>query len=87
MSKKAKKVIIGVVAAVLAAALIVVGVLFFPLTGKKHVQIWSADQPFDLGAIQTVEKDPDRPFKILLLADTQLWTLLGDNGRALDQVR
>ena len=62
MSKKAKKVIIGVVAAVLAAALIVVGVLFFPLTGKKHVQIWSADQPFDLGAIQTVEKDPDRPF-------------------------
>ncbi|MFR8011702.1 MAG: metallophosphoesterase [Clostridia bacterium] len=86
-SKKTRQIIIGVTAALLAAVIVVVGVLFFPRMGKKHVQIWSADQDFDLGAIQTVEKDPNQPFKILLIADTQLWTLVGDNNRALDQVR
>ena len=25
-----------------AAAIVVVGVLFFPLTGEKHVEIWGA---------------------------------------------
>lgn len=44
MSKKAKIIKwVKAAAAVLAAAVIaVVGVLFFPLTGEKHIEIWSA---------------------------------------------
>lgn len=87
MSKRVKRMIIAIVAAVAAAVLLVVGVLFFPLMGKKHVQIWSAGQEFDLSSIQTVEKDPQKEFKILLLADVQLWSGLGANRQALDQVR
>ena len=56
MTKKAK-VIKGIKTAVcilLVIAVVIVGVLFFPLTGEKHTEIWSADQQFDISEIQTV---------------------------------
>lgn len=87
MTKKAKvfhvfKVIICVL---LAALLLVAAVLFFPLTGKKHVEIWSADKKFDLKEIQSVEKTRE-DFKILMFTDTQLWSDLGKNGECYEEM-
>lgn len=58
MSKKAKIIreIKIAVCVFLAVALTVIGILFFPLTGEKHTEIWSADQQFDIAKIQTIEK-------------------------------
>lgn len=82
---KARKIILAVIAAVLAAVLLVAALLLFPLTGKKHVEVWSAGQEFDLADIQTVEKTDD-DFKILLFTDTQLWTDLSENSRCYKQM-
>lgn len=82
---KARKIIFAVIAAVLAAVLLVAALLLFPLTGKKHVEVWSAGQEFDLADIQTVEKTDD-DFKILLFTDTQLWTDLSENSRCYKQM-
>lgn len=84
---KAVKILISVVAGLLALLIIVVAILFFPLNGKKHVQVWSAGDAFDIGKLQTVEKQPGEPFEILLLTDLQLWTNPADNQRAFEQVR
>ena len=87
MSKKAK-IIKGVkaAAAVLAAAVIaVVGVLFFPLTGEKHIEIWSAGQEFDIEKIQTLEKQRG-DFKILMFTDTQLWSDLSKNAECYEEM-
>lgn len=87
MSSKSK-VIKGMKIAVcvlLILALVIVGVLFFPLTGKKHVQVWSAGEAFDLSAVQTVEKDRN-DFKILMFTDTQLWADLSKNKECYDQM-
>ena len=80
MTKK-EKTIKGVkitVCVILVIALAIVGVLFFPLMGEKHTEIWSADRQFDISEIQTVEKDRE-DFKILMFTDTQLWANLGKN--------
>lgn len=63
----------------------VVGVLFFPLTGEKHTEIWSADQPFEIENIQTVEKNREN-FKILMFTDTQLWANPGKNKECYEQM-
>lgn len=87
MSKKAK-VIKGIkitVCVVCIAVLLVAGILLFPLTGKKHTQIWSAGDTFDAQKIQTVSKDRT-DFKILLFTDTQLWSDLGKNKECYAQM-
>ena len=87
MSSKSK-VIKGVkitVCVILILALVIVGVLFFPLKGKKHVQVWSAGVAFDLSTVQTVEKDRN-DFKILMFTDTQLWADLSKNEECYDQM-
>ncbi|MCC8023241.1 MAG: metallophosphoesterase, partial [Clostridiales bacterium] len=58
------------------------GVMFFPLTGKKHVEIWSAGQIFDLAEIPTVEKREGEAFRILQLSDIQTWSIASDNRAA-----
>lgn len=73
------------VCVLLAAVLIIAGVLFFPLTGKKHTEVWSADQAFDIAKIQTVEKNRE-DFKILMFTDTQLWANLGKNKECYEQM-
>ena len=87
MTKKAK-IIKGIKIAVcvfLVIALAIAGVLFFPLTGEKHTEIWSADQQFDISKIQTVEKERE-DFKILMFTDTQLWASLGKNKECYEQM-
>lgn len=84
--KKWVKVLISVIAAILAVLLVVVLVLFFPLMGKKHVEVWSAGQEFNMSALKTVEKTPGEDFKILLLTDMQLWSNPADNKECLEQV-
>lgn len=69
----------------LALAIIIVGILFFPLTGKKHIEVWSADKEFDIKSLQTVEKSRE-DFKILMFTDTQLWSNLGDNKKCYEQM-
>lgn len=68
-----------------ATAIVISGTLFFPLTGKKHTEIWSADQDFNIEKIETVEKKRD-DFKILMFTDTQLWSNLGDNKKCYEQM-
>lgn len=84
--KKVLKIVVSVIAAILAVLLIIVAVLFFPLMGKKHVEVWSVGQTFDINTIETVEKTPGEDFKILLLTDTQLWSNPADNRECLDQI-
>lgn len=87
MAKKAK-VIKGLkttMCVVCITVLLVAGVLLFPLTGKKHTQIWSAGDTFDIQKIQTVSKDRT-DFKILLFTDTQLWSDLGKNKECYAQM-
>ncbi len=50
------KILTNILAIFLAIAIIVVGILFFPLMGKKHIEIWSPKQTFDIQKIQTLEK-------------------------------
>lgn len=69
----------------LAAVLIIAGVLFFPFTGKKHVEIWSLDKPYDIADTQVVEKTGD-DFKILMFTDTQLWVNLSENRACYAQM-
>lgn len=87
MSKKAKIIreIKIAVCVFLAVALTVIGILFFPLTGEKHTEIWSADQQFDIAKIQTIEKERE-DFKILMFTDTQLWSSLGKNKECYEQM-
>lgn len=85
---KKSKVVRGIVIAVCilaALAVVVAGILFFPLTGEENTETWSADQEFDLSRIQTVEKTRE-DFKILMFTDTQLWTLLHDNAACYDEM-
>lgn len=83
--RKTIKVVTTVLCIFLVVALAVLGTLFFPLNGKKHVEIWSADQEFDISKIQTVEKTRE-DFKILMFTDTQLWTDLKINGKCYDEM-
>lgn len=66
---KAFKVIRNIILILLVIAIAVVGVLFFPLTGKKHIEIWSKSDKFDISKIKTVAKEHN-DFKILMLTDT-----------------
>ena len=52
------------VCVLLILALVIVGVLFFPLTGKKHVQVWSAGDEFDLSKL--------RYGKVIIMADADV---------------
>lgn len=87
ITKKARKIILSVFCILIAAVLIIAGVLFFPLNGKEHTQIWSVSDEFDISSIQTVEKSADKEFKIMLVTDIQLWTNPVDNNKAYEQVK
>lgn len=69
----------------LAALIAILGVLFFPLQGKKHIEIWSKSDKFDISKIQTLEKSRN-DFKILMFTDTQLWANLGKNKECYEQM-
>lgn len=84
-SKKVMNTIFSVLAVILTIVIIIAAVLFFPLTGEKHTQIWSAGDEFDISEIQTVSKDRE-DFKILMFTDTQLWSDLGENKKCYDQM-
>lgn len=84
--KKGLKIFLIVLAVILAIVLIIAGVLFFPLLGKAHTEVWSTGQTFDLAKINTVEKTRD-DFKILVLTDTQLWMNPSDNKACYDEIR
>lgn len=80
-NKKSKKIILSVFCVLIAT------VLFFPLNGKAHTQVWSAGDEFDISKIQAVEKSADKEFKIMLVTDIQLWTNPVDNNKAYEQVK
>lgn len=81
------KIIFCVLAVILVIAVVIAGVLFFPLKGEKHTEVWSSGQEFDISKIQTVEKTPDKDFKILLITDSQLWSNPKDNKACLEQIK
>lgn len=53
--------------------------------GKKHIEIWSPKQTFDIQKIQTLEKTRD-DYKILMFTDTQLWSDLSVNGDCYEKM-
>lgn len=85
-NKKVMKIIFSVFAVILVMVIIIATVMFFPLTGEKHTQIWSTGDPFDIAEIQTVSKDRE-DFKILLFTDTQLWMNPKDNQACYEQMK
>lgn len=82
MNKKTK-ILIGVIAAITVVAA-TLGALLIPRTGKRHVEIWSAGDDFVLSDIPTVEKEPGKPFRIMIFADLQLWSDLGANQKVFE---
>lgn len=88
MAKKAKtfKWIKATACIPAAAVILTAAILFFPLIGEKHVQVWSAGDEFDIASIRSVAKEGES-FKILLIADTQLWMNPNDNRACLEQIK
>ena len=78
---KAKKVVIGVSAAVLVL-LTVVLIVFCPRRGADETYIWAFSDDFSPGNAASLEKTAGEDFTILLFTDIQLWTLVSDNRRA-----
>lgn len=85
--KKVLKTIFSVIAVILAVIIVIAGVLFFPLMGEKHTEVWARSDKFDINEIQTVEKKPDEDFKILLITDSQLWMNPKDNEKCFAQIK
>lgn len=83
--KKALKIIKMTICIILVGTLVILGVLFFPLAGKEHTEIWCKSDDFDISKIQTVEKERG-DFKILMFTDTQLWSNLGKNKECYEQM-
>ncbi len=78
---KAKKVAIGVSAAVLVL-LTVVLIVFCPRRGVDETYIWAVSDDYSSGNAASLEKTAGEDFTILLFTDIQLWTLVSDNRRA-----
>ncbi len=78
---KAKKVVIGVSAAVLVL-LTVVLIVFCPRRGADETYIWAVSDDYSSGNAASLEKTAGEDFTILLFTDIQLWTLVSDNRRA-----
>lgn len=49
-------------------------IMFIQRTGKKVSDVWSAMDEFDSDSIATVIKHKDKPFRIMLFTDLQLWS-------------
>ena len=88
--KKKTKVIVIISSIVSAVVLTGLGGAYFTLLhrykGKKNNYVWSKDDIFDLSKIKTVEKDPNKDFVILNLADIQICDL-GDFGRNMRNMK
>lgn len=78
---KAKKVAIGVSAAVLVL-LTVVLIVFCPRRGAGETYIWAVSDDYSSENAASLEKTAGEDFTILLFTDIQLWTLVSDNRRA-----
>ena len=78
-----KKIIISVIAAVLAVLIIIVLALFIPRAGKKRIDVWSADSQFSIENVQSLEAGSEQ-FKILMFTDLQLWADVSDNNETYD---
>lgn len=85
--RRAVNILIKVVCVLFAAILIVASVLFFPLKGKSHTEIWSADDQFDISQISSVEKQEGEDFRILLLTDIQLWANPSVNKETYEDIK
>lgn len=73
MAKK-KKIVIRVLAIVLAVLLtvgIVLGIRWFPVKGKANHEFWLSTDTYRLENTVTIQKEPGKDFKILNLADIQ----------------
>lgn len=78
---KAKKVTIGVSAAVLVLLTMVL-IVFCPRRGADETYIWAVSDDYSSGNAASLEKTAGEDFTILLFTDIQLWTLVSDNRRA-----
>ena len=78
---KAKKVAIGVSAAVLVLLTMVL-IVFCPRRGADETYIWAVSDDYSSENAASLEKTAGEDFTILLFTDIQLWTLVSDNRRA-----
>lgn len=85
MSKTKKIILISVLSVFIIIATLVMA-LFIPRTGSKRIDVWAMSDEFDISTVQSIEKPADRDFKLLVLADLQLWTNVSDNNKVFDLV-
>lgn len=85
--KKSIKITAISLASVLVILAIVAMILFIPLKGKPHDEVWAYSDEFDINKITTLEKTPNKDFKIMQLTDTQLWFLGSDNKEAFKIIK
>lgn len=76
---KRKKILISVISAVLAVILLLLSTLYFLFLhryhGKETEDAWAQTDVFDITTLATVNKEKDKDFVILNLADVQLCDL------------
>lgn len=89
MSKLSKmwKIIISAAVALVLTIAIVAMVLFIPLNGKKNDYFWSYGDQYDISLTSTIEKKAGEEFKIMVIADSQLWMGSKDNKSALNMIK
>lgn len=86
---KASKIIISVIAVFLAIVLILLSVWTIPVKGEVSSDYWCSTMQYTDDYAVTIEKDPDKDFKILAISDVQLndaIDLFGLKGTAYDTI-
>ena len=78
-TKNRKKIFIAVISVALAVVLLVFGTVYFLFLhryrGKESADFWERTDTFDIAGVATVNKDKNKDFVILNLADVQMCDL------------
>ena len=86
---KASKIILSVIAVFLAIVLILLTVWMIPVKGEVSNDYWCSTMQYTDDYAFSIEKDPDKDFKILAISDVQLndaIDLFGLKGTAYDTI-
>ncbi|MEG0546068.1 MAG: metallophosphoesterase family protein [Oscillospiraceae bacterium] len=80
--KNGTKIAIIVISIIVIAVLLYFAVLAFPLRGKANNELWLSTQKYTDDYAVSIEKSPNKDFKILVLSDIQLSDLLDSFGQS-----
>lgn len=86
---KASKIIISVIAVFLAIVLVLLAVWMIPVKGEVSNDYWCSTMEYTEDYAVSIEKYPDKDFKILAISDVQLndaIDIFGLKGTAYDTI-